>query len=207
MKNHKSNNNLQSYERRNAPQTIQATPISSRIVRYRVTTTISQQIFSVNDLNRGCGGLAAATATTAYPFCASVKLRKIEAWAPPSTVGTNTTVALQWDSGTVNEDFAGPSQIIGDTSVDPSRPAHIITRPPKNTSSAFWKSTYSANTNPICIISAVAGSVIDFHISYTLNDALGANTVVAVAAANAGGLYHQRILGGNGQVVSLNDIA
>ncbi len=125
MKSRKQNN-LINYERRNAPQTIQSTPIFTRIVRYRITTTISQQIFSVNDLCRGCGGLVAATATAAYPFCSSIKLRKIEAWAPPSTVGTNTTVAIQWETGSANEDFAGPSQIIGDTSVDPSSASYYF---------------------------------------------------------------------------------
>ncbi len=57
------------------------------------------------------------------------------------------------------------------------------------------------------MITAVAGSVVDFHISFVLNDALLPNSSVVVAAASAGGVYHQRILGGNGQVVSLNDIA
>jgi hypothetical protein len=206
-KSYRSQKPFVEYERRNAPPQYNPIPILARVVRYRVTTTVSQEPFTVNNLVRGCGGLVATTTTAATPFCSSVRLKKIEAWAPPSSVGSNTTVAVQWETQSANEDFAGPAQIIADTSVDPSRPAHVITKPPKDTQCEFWKSGLSSSTNTICLITAVAGSVIDFHINYCLNEALGVNASVVVVGALAGGMYHQQILTANAAVVSLNSIA
>jgi hypothetical protein len=193
-------------ERQLAPPQIQATPIQTRVVRYVVGTTMSQTGFTVNNLNRGPGGCVITAVNTAYPQQNSVKLRKVEAWAPPQAQGSQTTLALQWETGGANEDFAGPANIVADSSIDPSRPAHIVAKPPKLSQSGFWKSCSSANTNNLFTLTAVSGTIVDFHISYTQNDSVGANSNFVVVGGNVGGFYHQTILGGLATVLSLNTI-
>jgi hypothetical protein len=207
----KKSKNLQvqlvQYERILSPPQIKVIPIYTRVIRYRVTTTISQETFTNNHLVRGMGGIVATSAVSAVPICAAVRLLKVEAWAPITTLGTNTTVALQWDTSGANGDFAGPSDIITDSSMDPSRPAHIVTKPPRQTLCGFWKSGAVSDTYRMLLFSAITGTIIDFTFQYTLNDGLGQNAALVVAAASAGGFYHQQILNGNAAVVALNTIA
>jgi hypothetical protein len=207
----KKSKNLQvqlvQYERILCPPQIKVIPIYTRLIRYRVTSTISQETFTNNHLVRGIGGIVATSATSAVPICAAVKLLKVEAWAPITTLGTNTSVALQWDTSGANGDFAGPSDIITDSSMDPSRPAHIVTKPPRQTLCGFWKSGAVSDTDRMLLFSAITGTIVDFTVQYTLNDGLGQNAALVIAAGSAGGFYHQQILNGNASVVSLNTIA
>lgn len=191
------------YKRLQPPE-LQTSPIFSRKIRYRVTSNISQQSLDNNALCRGFGGLVAVTAILGYPVCGAVKLKQISMWGPPTTQGTNVTVALQWDTSGANGDFAGPSQIISDSSMDPSRPAFITAKPPKLTLCGFWKSCALNDTDRIALISAPTGTIIDCVFVYTLNDALGPNASLVLVGATPGGFYHQQILSGNATVVSLN---
>lgn len=191
------------YKRLQPPE-LMSSPIYSRRIRYRVTANISQESLSNNALCRGLGGVVAVTAILGYPICASVKLTNVEMWSPTPTMGSNVTAALQWDTSGANGDFAGPSQIISDTSMDPSRPAYIQAKPPKLTLCGFWKSCALNDTDRIALISCPSGTIIDFVIKFTTNEALGPSASLVLVGATPGGYYHQQILNGNAAVVTLN---
>lgn len=201
--NSNSNKGLVMYKRLQPPEMV-SSPIYTRRLRYRIGSNISQESFSNNDLCRGLGGVIAVTAILGYPVCASVKLKQIEMWSPTPTMGSNVTAALQWDTSGANGDFAGPSQIVSDSSMDPSRPAYVKGRPPKLTLCGFWKSTALNDTDRIAIITCPSGSIIDFIIQFTTNEALGPSASLVLVGATPGGYYHKQILSGNGVVVSLN---
>lgn len=191
------------YKRLQPPEFV-TSPIYRRRIRYRIGTNISQEALSNNDLCRGLGGVFAVTTTLGYPVCASVKLTQVEIWSPTPTMGSNVTASLQWDTSGANGDFAGPSQIEADSSMDPSRPAYIKTKPPKLSLCGFWKSTALNDTDRIALVTCPSGSIIDFLILFTTNEALGPSASLVLASVVAGGYYHKQILNGNGVVVSLN---
>lgn len=191
------------YKRLQPPE-LMSSPIFSRRLRYRINANVSQESLSNNDLCRGLGGVFAVTAILGYPVCASVKLTNVEIWSPTPTMGSSVTAALQWDTSGANGDFAGPSQIVSDSSMDPSRPAYIKAKPPKLTLCGFWKSCALNDTDRIALITAPSGSIIDFVIKFTTNEALGPSASLVLVGASVGGYYHKQILNGNAVVVSLN---
>lgn len=203
VKSNSNNNSMVMYKRLQPPE-LQSSPIYSRRIRYRIGANISQESLSNNNLCRGLGGVVAVTAILGYPVCAAVKLTQVEIWSPTPTMGSNVTAALQWDTSGANGDFAGPSQIVSDSSMDPSRPAYIKAKPPKLTLCGFWKSTALNDTDRIAIITAPSGSIIDFVFKFTTNEALGPSASLVLVGATPGGYYHQQILNGNATVASLN---
>lgn len=135
-------------------------------------------------------GALATTTTSVRPIASNVKLHSIEMWAPASVSTTGTeTIAILWSPfptlGAINQEFS-------DTTITPSRPAHLRSSPPANSAARFWCDDITNQT--LLQITGPAHTVIDIHVSFMLNDS-SPTSAVAVAAATVGRLYYQPLDG------------
>lgn len=109
------------------------------------------------------GTMCTGTNTTATALFASVKLESIEMFAPSASIGGTSTVSVTWQSAT----FGSGTKECSDSSNSQSYPAHLFTRPPKNTLCSFWNQDSST---ALCAIVAPAGTLIDVNVTGILWD-------------------------------------
>jgi len=163
----------------NPPNMISQTVQTMRI-RYNVSTAATDTISGTNLLNLIC---VAVTATGTNRIFAAVKIKEVEAWSPIRI--SNTTVpfdpinmGIEW-FGTTNS-FTNSVKHFSETMGAQS--AHLLTRPPKLSSSGMWINGLGLNdtTNTIFTLNMPEGAIVDLVFNYVLMDN------EAAAAANSG---------------------
>lgn len=128
--------------------------------RYRYLASSAIVAVGIQDVHvqRALGGICTVANTTVAVSVKSFKLNKIEIWAPTSTSTTPTTVSVEW-LGQNNS----PNLEHSDTSINVSRPAHLITRPPRNSLASFWQN--SAGGTALFVLNCPSGSIIDISVN------------------------------------------
>jgi hypothetical protein len=134
----------------------------------------------------------ATAANAAYGLFEAFRIRCVEMWAPPSSTGAATTVAIE--EGPAGSALGNPSRRISDVTMGQSRPAHVRWVPQRDTLLANW---ITAATSNLLLFTGPTGTTIDIHLSYTLRDNLGSAVSAAVAGATTGQVY-VRSLNSNG---------
>ncbi len=123
------------------------------------------------------GGIGTVTNSTIALCYESVRLKKVEVWAPPAAQGSAATVSVEWLGQ------SSPSIEISDTTISVSQNAHIVGSPPRTSLAAFWQVV--ASPQNLFVLTCPTGSVVDFEADYMFVDrstavgtALGLTTVV-----------------------------
>ncbi len=97
----------------------------------------------------------------------AVRLKRIKMWAVPDPTALlaydgMTSCSLEWQS------TRGPTTLVSDTGNSFS-PAHIDTKPPKDTEASFWSQVSSSTTirnEVLFYLTCPAGTIIDVDIAY-----------------------------------------
>ena len=132
----------------------------------------------------------ATAANAAHRVMAAARVRSIEVWAPAAAAGV-ATVAVEWSG--VPGNFTGPKQLITDTTLGSSRPAHVRTRAPENSVASMWFSD-AATGGAIIVLDAPQEAIIDIKVDFIVRNSEGAVAVTAaVAAATVGKMYVRRL--------------
>jgi len=127
--------------------------------------------------------MGTTTNTTVTAFTGSVRVKRVEIWAVGQTLGTAITCSVLWAGTTNSADVE-----VSDTSVSTAAPAHINSRPPRNSLASFWN---IAGTQTLFSLVAPAGCIIDVEVEQTLfDDDNGSNATVSVATAVVGTVYY-----------------
>jgi len=165
------------------PAQLSASIQVDKVYRFQATTAeTADPVSSSALLDLLC---LATAANAAYEVASSVKLRKIEMWAPPASTGASVRLAIE-DLGTTSTP-GGPSRVKEDISMGTARPAHVIWTPAPGSVQSMWQSQQAIR---LVELTFTIGTVIDLHISQILQD--GETPVAvgnAVAAATVGQLY------------------
>ncbi len=120
---------------------------------------------------------------------AAARVRSVELWAPAAAAGI-ATVSVDW-TGTGN--FSGPRQLIADTSLGTTMPAHVFSRPPSNSLASMWFIDGSTG-GTLFTLNLPANSVVDVVIDYVVRNSEGAQAcTAAVAGATPGRMYVRRL--------------
>jgi hypothetical protein len=159
--------------------------------RYVSTGTFSSGITPAG-LLLAAGSFGQVTNTLVSSAFQSVKVNKIEMWAPPPTQGSTTTVSVEWITSAAP---GAGSQEVSDTSMSTAFPAYISAKPPRNSLCSFWQQSTSAG---LFLLFAPAGTIIDIHLSLILADTGGATAHAAAATAALGVFYYMALDVGNG---------
>jgi hypothetical protein len=127
----------------------------------------------------------ATTTTNQFRLLTAIKLKKIEMWGQPATLGgSNGAVNLEWVGNNA------PSTIHSDTAIG-VRPSYISCKPPADSSDRWWSISGSSETENICLLTFQAGTVIDVTASLRFADdeAPVAAEAGTAAAATIGHVY------------------
>jgi len=88
-----------------------------------------------------CGTMAmAVSATVAYALPLAIRLREIEIWAGPTSTTTGpVSVFARYPAGAFSG-ISNPEVTHSDTSIGATMPAHVRSRPPRNSIASQWVS-------------------------------------------------------------------
>ncbi len=163
------------------------------MLRFQATSALSSAVVNVSDLlDLMC---VATAANAAYGIPVSVKLRKIEMWAPPSSTGAAVTVSIEDAAEGVG--IAAPSRVASDTTMGMTRPAHVLWRPSMQSVLSKWIDN-SGGLAQLLLLTGPTGTTIDVHLSWTLQDGETPAAVAAVVAGATVGRLYVRSLNSSG---------
>ncbi len=128
----------------------------------------------------------ATTTTNVQTLFRTMKLRKIEVWAPSSPTTFQATADIEIQDG-AQTTAAGLSQCFSDTALGATALAHVVYIPRKNTPTSMW---FANSTTAWAIqLNLPAHAVVDIHLSCTLLDSEGATGTTITGPAVVGQLY------------------
>lgn len=134
----------------------------------------------------------ATTTTNQFRVLAAIKIKRISVWGQPPALGADATqAAVEWTG------VHAPSAYHSDSSMG-VRPAFVSTRPPPESSCAWWITSGSADEGTqICKITAPDGGIIDVDCSLRFidNEAAVAGQAGTGAAATVGTIYYNYLDG------------
>ncbi len=180
------------------PPQLQATLQIDKVVRFKASAALSDvTIAAANMLNVLAMAL---TATTSARLPQTVKLRKLEAWAPPSTDGT--PVVLSVEDVAAGLGFSNSSRRVEDVTMGQNRPAHIVWKPSPLSLASKW---LDLNGSSIFRLNGPSGTTVDVHLSWVLQDGETPVSAGALVGATAGQLYMRALdASGSGLLVPVS---
>jgi hypothetical protein len=132
----------------------------------------------------------ATAAAVAYRLFDAIRIKEVEVWGGNSAGDAANTVEIEWLDTLL---IGGPGMTISDTALGLNDIAHVISRPPKGSKSAFWLNNstgLSGGDFNILRLACPKGSVIDIVLECVLYDNDTAVLVTgAVAGATTGKTY------------------
>jgi hypothetical protein len=174
--------------RRNAGRLLLAGPAQMRAnvelrhqFRFTSTSAAATAISDVRLLT--AAGVMATFSVVGHNINASVKVNKIEIWAPPASQGSAVTCSVLFPVGNTS-----PAREFSDTSVSTSIPAHCQCSPPPLSLAAFWQ---AGTGSQMFTLVAPPGSIIDVWLSLIILDGDEGNAVTAtLVGATVGSVYY-----------------
>jgi len=136
-------------------------------------------------------GVIATSATTSSLICDQFRIRRICMWSPVATAGVPVTNELKWVDDPASTVTSGPPRTVSDTSISFDRPAYVCLQPPKDNSSVFSQWLDSSLATPWIQWVAPAGSIVDIHYNWILDDIGNTTAGPTLAGATAGSIYHK----------------
>jgi len=156
-------------------------------------------VTTINLMN--AAGLMATGANTAYPFHGFFEIIRIELWSSlNSSVSFNQapTIGVRWFN-TVTGTLGDTNSQDSDSTINPSAPAYVSSRPPKGTAASWWSGP-STNTIFNIFFANTTAIICDIHCDLKINDNAN-NTVTSVTTTNAmtvGNVYFPALDGVSG---------
>jgi len=132
--------------------------------RFRfVSTSGTATSITPTSLLGAAGTIGTVVNSTVVPMMESIKIREVSIWTPPASQGAAATCSILW-VGIANQ---ANNQEVSDTSVSVATPAHVKSRPPRNSLASFWQ---QASTTSLFTITAPSGSIIDVTLDMIVGD-------------------------------------
>jgi hypothetical protein len=183
------------------PPQLRAYPELTHTYRFFCNTTVTNVVISNDLLFGAAGGICTIANSKITCIFGTLKVKRVQIWAPLLTSGAN-VVELLW--GTQAQSNSNPIRI-SDVSVSTMYPAHIDTRPPKDSLASFWQIVSVSNN--LFEVSCPVGSYIDVTLQLTLWNNEGAGFQTTVGLATLADMYYMSLDGPTNhdlQPVSLN---
>lgn len=182
------------------PPPFSPTPIVSKAFRFQCATAGSYNI-----LWKDLGDLlfVATSATTGSQLAYTVRLRKVEVWAPMASDLVPVTTSLEWYLR--NPGTQGNSRIVSDTSMGANSPAHIVCRPPRTTLEGYWQD--STSTDVAFKLVVPLNAVIDVHFAFTLREDGSASSVTTAPSGATTGATYCRALNSTTSLTTLPPVS
>jgi len=168
------------------PPSIDLAPIQTMTFRFVASSgsNLSSTIYRRNLL---CLIMSQSVTLVLGSIFESVRLKKVEIWGASVTSDINfSTVSLEW------EDPRGNTKIITDSGTV-NKPAHIVCKPPKDSTVAMWSNFNTTYVNePLFFIAFGAGSIIDVTLNFSIANGTTSNAsyITRTTASTSLGMYY-----------------
>jgi len=142
----------------------------------------------------GMLGVIATSATASQFICDQFRIRRICMWSPVATAGVPVTNEIKWVDDPGSAITAGPPKTCSDSSVSFDRPAYVCLEPPKGNKGAtsiFAQWLDSSSTTAWIQWVAPAGTIVDIHFNFILDDIGNTSAGPTLIGATAGNIYHK----------------
>jgi hypothetical protein len=150
--------------------------------RFISSAAVSGITITSDSLMNCAGGIGTVTNSTISLCYESVRLKKVEVWAPPASQGAAATVSVEWLGQN------SPSIEISDTTISVSQNAHVVGAPPRTSLAAFWQVVGSPQN--LFVLTCPTGSVVDFEADYLFVDrSTAAGTQAGLTTVVIGNVY------------------
>jgi hypothetical protein len=161
---------------------LETTVRKSHRFRFNASSPLDDVAITTFQVLGAAGGICSVVNNSVSYINRSMKIKSIEIWSPTSTSTTSATCSVNWQGGT-----NAPNVEVSDTSINQSRPAHIMTRPPVNSLASFWA---IGGGTTVFKISCPGGSIIDIQLSLIEVDQSAASNTATITTGTLGALYY-----------------
>jgi len=141
-------------------------------------------------------GVICVTATTSSLICDQFRIKRICLWSPVATAGVQVSNMLKWVDDPASAITSGAPRTVSDSSVSFDRPAYVCLQPPKDNSSIFSQWLDTSSTTAWIQIVAPAGSIMDIHYNFILDDIGNTSVGPTIAGGTPGNVYHKGFVTG-----------
>lgn len=184
MPNQKKNKRVKKQIIHSFPPQIDLAPIQTMTFRYVAASTTTSTIYRRNLM---CLIMSQNVTLVLGTIFESVRLKKVEIWGASATSDINfSTVSLEW------EDPRGNTKIVTDSGTV-NKPAHIVCKPPRESTVAMWSNLITTYVNePLFFIAYSAGSIIDVTVNFSIGNGTtnNASYITRTTASTTLGLYY-----------------
>jgi hypothetical protein len=163
---------------------------ASQIVkaRYRFTS-LSNALVSVSiaDVLGACGGTCTVANSTFKPWASSFRIKEIRLYP-----GVNPSVGVSYNSVAWNSGISGVAQDqerINDLPSGITVSQALSFKPPVRSLAADWISCIATTTTNLFAIQAQNGTIVDFHVDYTLSNQFQAGAIT-ISTGTLGSIYY-----------------
>lgn len=111
--------------------------------------------------------------TLAYAIPYAIRLRRVRIWACAPTLGSTTTIGLEWNAGSTGFLLDGMSESA--TTCSTTEPACIDCRPPHESLAGWYQAIVTGNSNIIFSVTCPGGSTIRLDYDFVINGGEGPN--------------------------------
>jgi len=142
------------------PPQVKLNPEYKHKFRFNTNSSNSLVDYSITpNMILGAMGAICTVTNSAVSSCfGSFRINSIEMWGPYQGSGNPASTSVDW-YGYQNS----PNRVVSDSTVSESRPAHILTTPPRGSLASFWQ---TSGTNTLFDITCPVQGIVDLNVSF-----------------------------------------
>jgi hypothetical protein len=174
------------------PPAYQSNPIVSNMrLRFIAASSVPDVAITTDSLLTAAASVCTVASTTCTSVFMACRVKSVEMWATPESTSAGVGVAIHWDQSRM------PGFSKSDLSVNVARPAHVYSKPPRDSLAGFWTNA-GTNTSMFsldCPQTAIVDVVLDLVISD--GDTISSQATRTVTAGALGKVYSLYLDPGN----------
>lgn len=158
----------------------------SHTFRYATSGTVTNTTLTVGSILGALGGICTVANTTLQCWTSSFRIKWAKVWVNPSS--TNDEVSWTWSDFSLDRDQE--RAMTRDLPANVTVAAAVKYVPTPGTIVADWYGGLVASTTVLASVSCPAGTIIDFHVDFTMNARiLGAGVTRSITTGVLGNTY------------------
>jgi hypothetical protein len=135
-------------------------PIQRRTMRYQCSALQNNVAITPQHVALSLGTICSVANTYVVPLAAAVRVTRVRMWCVPPTSGSAANVIVNFTTTAV----VSSTGEVGATSISTAQYAAIDTKPPKESTAAFWSK--ASDTNTLFTLYADSGAILELDIEY-----------------------------------------
>lgn len=171
-----------------------------RVFRFQAQAALSDTPVNANDLLNLM--VMATTATTSGRLIETIRIRKIEMWAPMASDLIPVTASVEFTTSAALQ-IGAKRELHSDTSMGAMRCAYVAAKPSPLSAAGQWVPS-DGNTWEYMLLNCPDNTIIDLHVTMVLKNTEATSTGTAPTGATAGRVYYGCLTGSSSETVPVS---